>query len=461
MAVAARVAIMTELAWRADVVVVGAGFAGLTAARELNRNGHNVLVLEGRDRIGGRSYTREIAGVPVDVGGSFVGPQDAMLKLAAELNVAVTPTYHSGANLIRWRGRVRPYRGTIPKLSLFGLLDVGRVGWQFDRIARRIPVSAPWSARRAAQLDELSLADWLRSVHATATTQNLMAITAPVVWGCTPEQLSMLHAARYVKAVGGLTRLLSVEGGAQHYRFASGSRQITDAIATELGDRLVVDAAVRRIERTADGVIVHSNRGTATAAAVIVAVPPAHRAGIEFTPALPSGYRRLAQSWPMGQLSKAFVAYPTPFWRANGLSGEALSDTAPIFITFDVGPETGGPGVLMGFVDASSFDGLPAERRRQLALESFATLFGDAALNPIDYIDHCWGTEEFAPGGPTAAVPPGSWTQYGRWLREPVGPIHWAGTETADEWSGYFDGAIRSGQRAAAEVAAKLVTARS
>ena len=85
-----------------------------------------------------------------------------------------------------------------------------------------------------------------------------------------------------------------------------------------------------------------------------------------------------------------------------------------MFITFDVSPQGDGPGVLMGFVDARAFDPLPAEQRRRDALRCFAALFGDAALKPLDYVDHCWGAEEFAPGGPTAAVPPGSWTRYGR-----------------------------------------------
>ena len=132
-----------DVTWSTDVVVVGAGFAGLVAARELVRLGQDVLVLEGRDRVGGRSYTGNVAGLPVDLGGTFVGPtQDAVLALAAELGVQTVPTYHHGANLIRWRGWVRPYRGTIPKLSLTGLLDIGRVRWQFERIARSVPLAA-------------------------------------------------------------------------------------------------------------------------------------------------------------------------------------------------------------------------------------------------------------------------------------------------------------------------------
>jgi monoamine oxidase len=451
---------VTNPSWNVDVVVVGAGFAGLAAARELTRQGHEVLVLEGRDRVGGRSFTGSVAGLPADMGGTFVGPtQDAVLALAAELDIATTPTYNDGKNLIQWRGWARPYRGAIPRLSLTSLLDVGRLRWQFERIARSVPVAAPWDAPHARKLDDLSLGGWLRSIRATVAARDLMAIMARVTWGCEPDEVSMLHAARYARAAGGLDRLLDVENGAQQDHFPGGTQQIAEAAAAELGPRVVLSAPVRRIDRHGGGVTITSDRGQAEAGFVIVAIPPAHRTSIEFAPPLPSAYDQLAKHWPQGRLSKAYAAYATPFWRNNGFSGQTLSDKGPVFITFDVsppGPEGNGPGVLMGFVDARAFDSLPAEQRRRDALRCFAALFGEQALKPLDYVDHRWGAEEFAPGGPTAAVPPGAWTRYGQWLREPVGPIHWASTETADEWTGFLDGAVRSGHRAAAEIAALL-----
>ena len=251
--------------------------------------------------------------------------------------------------------------------------------------------------------------------------------------------------------------MLDVRGGAQQDRFPGGTQQIACKIAEELGDRVVLNSPVGRIERRPDGTVaVSSPAGEVQARAVIVAIPPQHRTGIEFSPPLPEPYAELAANWPQGNLSKAYAAYDRPFWRANGCSGEALSDEGPVFITFDVSPGDGGPGILLGFTDSRTFDQLSPDQRREQALSGFATLFGDAALRPTDYVDHCWSTEQFAPGGPTAAVPPGSWTQYGRWLREPVDAIHWAGTETADKWTGFLDGAVRSGQRAADEVAGLL-----
>ena len=445
----------------ADVVVVGAGFAGLSAARDLVRFGYDVVVMEGRDRVGGRSSTTTIAGVPVDLGGTFVGPtQDAVVELAAELGCETVPTYRRGKNLIQWRGRVRAYRSAIPRLSMLELFDVSRIQWRFERICRRVSVAEPWTATNAEKLDELSLDAWLRSLHANASTRDLMAIMARVTWGCEPDQVSMLHAVRYVKAAGGLGRMLDVEGGAQQDRFPGGTQQIALRLADELGARVRPNARVRRIERHADGTItVGSDGGDVTARAVVVAIPPAHRGAIDFSPALPAEYEKLAQHWPQGNLSKAFAAYETPFWRANGCSGEALSDEGPVFITFDVSPDEKGPGILLGFTDPRTFDPLPPAERRERALAGFAALFGKEAAEPIDYVDHCWGAEDFAPGGPTAAVPPGSWTTYGPWLRKPVDRIFWAGTETADEWTGFLDGrrAVRaSGGRRGAQGTGRL-----
>jgi monoamine oxidase len=293
-------------------------------------------------------------------------------------------------------------------------------------------------------------------MRATATARDLMAIMARVTWGAEPDDVSMLHAVRYVKAAGGLDRMLDTTGGAQEEVFPAGTQQIAKKMAAELGDRVRLNSIVTRIEWSDHAVAVSSSSGTVDARRVIVAVPPAHRLNIDIAPAPPIGYQQLAQSWPQGALSKAYAAYERPFWRTAGHSGEALSDQGPVFITFDCSPSDDGPGILLGFADARNFDALPPERRKELALEGFSALFGDEAKHPIDYLDHSWGAESFAPGGPTAAVPPGSWTEFGPLLRQPVGPLHWAGTETADKWTGFLDGAVRSGQRAAAEVAAAL-----
>lgn len=302
-----------------DVIVVGAGFAGLSAARELTKRGHKVVVLEGRDRVGGRAHTATLAGVPVDLGATFVGPtQDAVIALAAELGCETVPTYSRGKNLIRWHGKVRSYRSTIPKLSLIELLDVSRIQWRFDRLSKLIPVTDTWAAPAAHRLDQKSLEGWLRAVHASASTRNLMAIMARVTWGCEPGDVSMLHAVRYVKAAGGLGRMLDVKGGAQQDRFPAGTQQIAERMAADLGDRVITDAPVRSITRTGSGFTVASARGEHAATALVLAIAPAHRAAITFDPPLPAGHVQLAKHWPQGNLSKAYAAYEKPFWRTGG-----------------------------------------------------------------------------------------------------------------------------------------------
>jgi monoamine oxidase len=329
---------------------------------------------------------------------------------------------------------------------------MGLVQRQFERITRTVNISDPWNSPTAAKLDSISLGEWLRSIRATAGTRDLMSIMSRVTWGAEPDEVSLLHAARYVKTSGGLDRMLDVVGGAQQDHFIDGSHEMAQRIAAELGDRIRLRAAVSRIEWSDDAVAVTSTAGVVEARRAILAIPPAHRQDIDIAPALPIGYQQLAQRWPQGALTKSYAAYPTPFWRANGLSGQALSDQGPVFITFDVSPPEG-IGILLGFTDPRGFDAQPEQKRREHVLACFTALFGEQAANPIDYLDQRWGAETFAPGGPTAAVPPGSWTEFGRLLRQPVGPLHWAGTETADEWTGFMDGAVRSGQRAAAEVA--------
>ena len=443
----------------ADVVVVGAGFAGLAAARELVRRGHDVVVLEGRDRVGGRSSTTTIAGVPVDLGGTFVGPtQDAVVALAAELGCETVPTHSRGKNLIRWRGKVRSYRSTIPKLSIIELLDVSRIQWRFDRVSRRVPVDEPWTSPIAEILDSKTLDQWLRYVHASAGTRDLMAIMARVTWGCEPDAVSMLHAVRYVKAAGGLGRMLDVEG-----RRPAGPlprRHPADRGADGRGTGATRGAGCSGAQHRTAHQRRHADRHIGRGHGRSEGRHRRDPAGTSRGHRVPAGpAARVRQARPAlaaGQPEQGLRRLRDTVLARRRLSGEALSDEGPVFITFDVSPGDDGPGILLGFTDARTFDPLPPADRRERALAGFAALFGDAALNPIDYVDHCWGAEEFAPGGPTAAVPPGSWTTYGPWLRKPVDGIHWAGTETADKWTGFLDGAIRSGQRAADEVDREL-----
>lgn len=442
-----------------DVVIVGAGFAGLTAAERLVSMGLSVKVLEGRDRVGGRSFTGEIAGAKVDLGATWVSKRHSAIRnLAERMGCRTAPQFSEGRNVLWLAERRHTYKGTIPRLSPATLVNMGRIQLALDKLAKTIDLDAPWESPRAAELDAISFAEWLDRQRARSSTRALMTIVTKVEFGCQPSDVSLLHMLRTIRAFGGFDHMLDNEGGMQDERYVETTQEIALRLAESLGDRVVTDAAVRRITQDGNGVTVFTDSAQIEARYAIVTTATEHRAGIEFEPALSDQGQALARSWGLGKLSKAFVAYDTPFWRENGLSGEAVTDTGAVFITYDVSPDPAGPGIMMVFCDPRVFDALSPEDRRSQVVDQLIDLYGLQAKAPIDYIDHCWDLESFAPGGPNPVVAPKAAALYGRALTEPHGRIHWAGTETAGEWTGSMNGAVLTGQRAAERVGALLRT---
>ncbi|MFG3044903.1 flavin monoamine oxidase family protein [Streptomyces sp. NPDC048241] len=439
-----------------DVVIVGAGFAGLSAAERLGNMGLSVLVIEGRDRVGGRSYSGEVAGVKVDLGATWVSERHTAIRdLALRLGCSTTPQFHEGLNLLWMAGQRRTWTGTLPMVEPVDLEDLGRVQVELDKLLETIDVDAAWNSPNASELDSISFGEWLDQQQAGVSTRTLMTMASKVQWGCNPGDVALLHVLRYIQAVGGLDHMLAVEGGSNQDRITETTQEIAKRLAEHLGDKVVLDTRVGRISQDDNGVTVHTDDAVINAKYAIVAAAPEHRSYIEFEPALPEKAEGLIRTWPMGALSKAFVAYDKPFWREAGLSGESLMDTGTAFITFDVSPDNG-PGVLMVFCVPSVFDGFSPEIRRSRVTKQLVDLFGAQASEPIDYVDHCWGTEPFAPGGPHPAVAPFASTSYGSALTEPHGRIHWAGTETAGEWVGTMNGAVLTGLDTAEQVARRL-----
>lgn len=438
-----------------DVVVVGAGLAGLTAADRLVQAGHDVLVVEGRDRVGGRIHTTEVAGIPVDAGATWVAPgHNAMRELVNRFGGEFVRQFEDGKGIISFDGH-RKVEG-LAAMTPWAMADTARILSALQKLVDGLPVSAPWEHPRAAELDSKTLGQWLTEKRALKDTQKFVGMFCLVHWGAPVGDVSLLNALRYIKNLGGIEHMMSVEGGDQQDRVVGTVHSLVSRFADSLSPRILLSSPAREVRTGEDQVTVKAGEHTIHAKYVIVTASPTHRSTINFTPNLPAQHYGLARTWRLGAFSKAFVAYEHPFWRGEGLSGEVVSDDETVFLTFDVSPSAEGPGILAVFCDSRGFDCYEEEERRRRVISHLVHLYGDSAHRFIDYADFSWGNDSFAPGGPNPAVGPKAWTTFGRFLREPVGRVHWAGTETADQTSGSMNGAILSGERAAAEVAERL-----
>lgn len=435
-----------------DVAVVGAGLAGLVAARDLRARGWEVTVLEARDRVGGRTWTVPgQGGALLDHGAQFVGPsQQRILALADDVGVPTHLCYGVGERYVSINGQA--------DVDLTAVADAVEA---LERMARQVPLDAPGTAEHAWQWDAETFQTWLlRTVPGTVERATLRAITR-AVFAAEADELSLLHVLTYLHSAGSMAALTQMDGGAQERRFVGGAQLIALRLAESLGSGGVrLRSPVRGIYQSRDQVRIEIENGdTVRARRVVVAVPIPLAGSIRFAPALPGRRAQLHQRMSPGMTIKLHCVYPTPFWRDAGHSGRMFADRGYVSVTFDSSGPDGTPGVLTGFVEgdaARSFAGLPADRRRAVVGEELTGVFGPRAASPLDYTECNWLDEEWTRGCYGANFGTGGWTRYGAALREPVGRIHWAGAETSTVWMNYMDGAVRSGERVAGEVAAAL-----
>jgi monoamine oxidase len=442
--------------------VVGAGLAGLTAARELERAGLSVVVTEARDRVGGRLLNHPVAGTDkvVEVGGQWIAPtQTEVRALADELGLSRFPTWAEGDKVIEWQGQRIRYQGATPEIGPAILADVAQAQAELERMSKEVDPERPWDAPRAASWDSQTFASWISAHTTTREAATLLEIATEAVWAAEPADLSLLHVLFSLASAGSFKNLTGTqhEGGAD--RIVGGTQLLAIRLAEKLAGPILFECPVRRIEHNDDGVVVCSAGARIAARAVVVAIPPTLTARIDWNPVLPAQRDQLVQRMPQGTVAKCMAVYERPFWRDEGLSGQAISVDGPTRIVMDNSPPDGERGVLLGFLEgdiARKLGEWEPAARREAVLEVFARLFGPRARRPLEYIEKVWADEEWTRGCYGCYMPPGTWTAHGRWLSRPIGPIHWAGAETATVWAGYMDGAVRSGKRVAGEVTAFL-----
>jgi len=453
----------------ADVVVVGAGLAGLSAARRLAAAGRSVVVLEARDRVGGRTLNHPLPGGHVaDLGGTWIGPtQNAVAALAAELGLATFAQVDDGDAVYYGNGLRTTYPsggptgGAPPDPTI--LPDLLVVLTLIDQMSTSVPVDAPWDADNAEDWDSQTLDSWLRTHTVSPQTRKVASGAFEAIFGGEAREVSLLYALWYVACAGDeqnpgtFERLIDVQGGAQERRFVDGAQSLSLRMAEQLGDRVVLSSPVRQITQTADGVRVVSEKVTVSAAHAVVAVPPTLAARISYDPPLPVARDSYTQRSPQGSLLKVEALYDRPFWRSAGLSGAVVSDTGPAKICYDVTPADDALGGLLGFVggnEARTWGG-DHEALKAAVVSQFVTFFGPQAASPREVVVQDWPDEIWSRGGPVHLLGPGLLTRAREAIWAPVGRLHWAGTETATYWHGYMDGAITSGRRAADEVLAE------
>ena len=447
-----------------DVVIVGAGPSGLTAARELKKAGLSVAVLEARDRVGGRTWTDTIDGAMLEIGGQWVSPdQTALLALIDDLGLQTYSRYRDGKSVyIGADGKRTLYTGETFPVSETTAAEMDKLTALLDSLAAEIGAEEPWAHPKARELDTISFHHWLRENSSDEEAcNNIGLFIAGGMLTKPAHAFSALQAVLMAASAGSFTNLTD-EDFILDKRVVGGMQQVSLLQAAELGDDVVLDSPVRTINWTEDAsgghrVTAVSERATVNARFVIMAVPPNLYSRVSFNPPLPRRQHQMHQHQSLGLVIKVHAVYSSPFWREDGLSGTAFGAGAIVQEVYDNTNHEDPRGTLVGFVSDEKADAmfeLSAEDRRRTILESIASFLGEKALDPEVYYESDWGSEEWTRGAYAASYDLGGLHRYGKDQLKPVGPIYWSSSDLAAEGYQHVDGAVRMGQITAARIVA-------
>jgi putrescine oxidase len=447
-----------------DVVIVGAGPSGLTAARQLKKAGLSVAVLEARDRVGGRTWTDTIDGAMLEIGGQWVSPdQTALLALIEDLGLQTYSRYRDGKSVyIGADGKRTLYTGETFPVSETTAAEMDKLTALLDSLAAEIGPEEPWAHPKARELDTVSFHHWLRENSSDEEAcNNIGLFIAGGMLTKPAHAFSALQAVLMAASAGSFTNLTD-EDFILDKRVVGGMQQVSLLQAADLGDDVVLDSPVRTINWTEDASGAHrvtavSERAIVNARFVIMAVPPNLYSRVSFNPPLPRRQHQMHQHQSLGLVIKVHAVYSTPFWREDGLSGTAFGAGALVQEVYDNTNHEDPRGTLVGFVSDEKADAmfeLSAEDRRRAILESIASFLGEKALDPEVYYESDWGSEEWTRGAYAASYDLGGLHRYGKDQLKPVGPIYWSSSDLAAEGYQHVDGAVRMGQITAARIVA-------
>ncbi|WP_411967975.1 flavin monoamine oxidase family protein [Haloferax sp. YSSS75] len=449
-----------------DVVVVGGGLAGLAAGRRLQDDGIDTVVVEARNRVGGKSYTTHTEyGDVVEYGGQWVGAdQDHVLSLVAEFDIDTRPQYGEGAVVSRVAGEVYvepTYVDALRALPGDAGAELLEAFAEIERCVQQVPRERPQDAPHADEWDAMTLQTWANQQFESPEARAAFERMIPGIYTADPSDISFLFFCYYARTAGGFDMVAGLdEEQDSHTDVVVDVQSISQSIAEELGAAVHYGRPVTRIVQDDDSVTVHTPDRTYAARYVVVAVPPTLAGRIDYDPAMPPAHDELTQRMPNGTVVKCHLRYEDPFWRDDGLSGLVEDDVGPGDYFFDDGYPEGETGRLVGFICGDNArewaDRTSADRRTALTAQLASVFDDDRFEAPIDYLDQSWPSDPYSRGAYHGYPTPGTMTACWDVIREPVGRIHWAGAERATHWYGHMDGAIRSGRRAAAEIQSRL-----